>query len=72
MKDKEDNVLRKSRLSKTFALLSTHPSSPDRIAIIEKQPKWKTRSIMSDAEWQALRNICGKSNKSDKDEVAEE
>lgn len=55
---KDDYAAAQNGLSKTLALLSSHPSSPERIAIIKKQPEWKIRPIMSPEEWKALRNIC--------------
>ncbi len=48
------------RLRKSLQLLSTHPSSPQRIAVINNQPDWKTRPLLSKKEWQALRHICDK------------
>ena len=55
---KNEKLVAKGRLMKTLELLSTHPSSPERIAIIEKQPQWKTRPLLDKTEWKALRSIC--------------
>ena len=54
----DKTAARKSGLEKTLSLLSTHPSSPERVAFIEQQPDWKTRPLLSGAEWKALQNIC--------------
>ncbi|MCF6198627.1 MAG: M48 family metallopeptidase [Hyphomicrobiaceae bacterium] len=43
---------------RALQLLSTHPSSPERIQMIKSQPKWKSAPLLSATEWQALRKIC--------------
>jgi predicted Zn-dependent protease len=40
-------------------LFSTHPNTPERIAKIEGQPAYATSPALTDAQWQALRRICG-------------
>jgi Zn-dependent protease with chaperone function len=55
---RDKKLARESGLEITMQLLSTHPSSPERIAVITKQSEWKTRPLLLENEWQALRTIC--------------
>jgi len=40
-------------------IFSTHPSSPERAKRAASQPAYPATPALSDAEWGALRNICG-------------
>ncbi len=44
--------------SNVFDLLSTHPSLPERVKTIKSLKNWKTRQLLTSAEWEALREIC--------------
>ena len=52
---RETNALRK-----LLTLLSTHPTSPERIKKIEGQPEWPVQPLLTPDEWQALKRICKK------------
>jgi Zn-dependent protease with chaperone function len=47
-----------SRLPREVEILSSHPALAERAALARSQPDYPTRPIMSEADWQALRNIC--------------
>ena len=49
-----------------FDLISTHPPSRERIEFFQKTSRPTTPTIMSDKEWKALQNICGKKEKNKK------
>lgn len=48
------------RFMSNYPLLSTHPDSDSRAKILRQQAVYTTTPIFTDAEWQALKNICGK------------
>lgn len=41
-----------------LSFLSTHPLTKERIAMVRSQPAYPATPALSDAEWQALRQIC--------------
>jgi beta-barrel assembly-enhancing protease len=40
-------------------VFQTHPATPDRVAMIEKQPDYPSRPALTAEQWQALKRICG-------------
>jgi len=40
-------------------IFSTHPSTPERAKRAASQPSYPATPALTDAEWTALRNICG-------------
>ncbi len=58
VEEKENVAESESGIWRALQLLSTHPSSPERIKMIKSQPKWKSIPLLSDTEWKALRKIC--------------
>lgn len=51
---------RKSSGTKTSNILSTHPSTAERIRTIEQTPNYPTEPVLTSAEFEALRAICRK------------
>ncbi len=52
----------KSGVAKTigqYDILRTHPQSSDRVKRALEQPAYPTTPALNDAEWQALKDICG-------------
>ena len=41
-----------------LTILSTHPLTPDRVAMVRKLPDYPVTPALSDAEWRALRGVC--------------
>lgn len=40
-------------------VISTHPPTAERIAVVRAQPTYPTTPALSDADWRALRGACG-------------
>ncbi len=62
-KDKNKNKDKDKKSSKKIIpqlpnILSTHPSTPERIKAIEKVKPWVSKALLSDKEWRDLRKIC--------------
>ena len=62
----KDKTITKEDDSSWFDLISTHPPSRERIEFFNKNARPTTPPIMSDIEWKALQNICGKKEKNKK------
>jgi predicted Zn-dependent protease len=39
--------------------MDTHPLTQDRIAMVRARPPYPATPALADADWQALRRICG-------------
>ena len=39
-------------------IFSSHPSTPERIALIESQPTYPSTAALADEDWKALKTIC--------------
>lgn len=50
-------ILRES-LSDLSDLLSTHPSSKDRVALLNAQARPQTKTLITDKDWTAIKNMC--------------
>lgn len=59
---KQKNPKTPKEIKDTFSsisdLLSTHPSTPERMKLVQSQPDWPTTPLLTDQEWQALKSIC--------------
>jgi len=44
--------------ARLLTILSTHPLTPERVALVRKQAPYPTTPALSDADWRALRGIC--------------
>ena len=40
-------------------MFRTHPSIKERLAIVEAEPPYPATPALTDAEWRALKSICG-------------
>jgi beta-barrel assembly-enhancing protease len=57
---KETGELEEGTLGKLTSIISTHPMTDERIAAIEPLPAGViARAVLNDADWRALRGICG-------------
>ncbi len=45
--------------TRLLTIMSTHPATEERIAMVRAQPPYPATPALSDADWQALRQICG-------------
>lgn len=57
-KKKSKNTKNKDKDTNFFSWINTHPASKDRIDFFNRTSRPTTPPIMSDQEWQALKNIC--------------
>ena len=48
-----------SKTSKAFDMVNSHPNTAERIEKIEAQAAYPSKPSLSDAEWKALKGICG-------------
>jgi len=39
--------------------VSTHPLTDERVAMVRAQPAYPTTPALSDADWRAMREMCG-------------
>ena len=45
--------------TRLLTIISTHPLTEERIAMVRAQPAYAATPALSDADWQALRQMCG-------------
>jgi predicted Zn-dependent protease len=45
--------------TRLLTIMSTHPATEERIAMVRAQAPYAATPALSDAEWQALRQMCG-------------
>jgi predicted Zn-dependent protease len=45
--------------TRLLTIMSTHPATEERIAMVRSQPPYPATPALSDADWQALRQMCG-------------
>ena len=68
VKKQEDKLLGKlGKLGKGLSMLSTHPGTQERIAKLKPLPPGVAIDVLSQQEWQALKNICNPDDASDGD-----
>jgi Zn-dependent protease with chaperone function len=60
-KTRQDQELVKfeKKHERTLTILSTHPLSRERLAMVRSQPPYPTTPALTDADWRALREMCG-------------
>jgi predicted Zn-dependent protease len=58
-KDKE-GAKETDRVMRTLQILSTHPLTDERIKMVRSQPDYPTTPALSDDDWRALREMCGR------------
>jgi predicted Zn-dependent protease len=47
------------KLERSLAIVSTHPVTEDRLKMVRSQPDYPATPALDDAEWRALREMCG-------------
>lgn len=55
----EDLVAFGKKLERSLAIVSTHPVTEDRLKMVRSQPDYPTTPALDDADWRALREMCG-------------
>jgi Zn-dependent protease with chaperone function len=55
----EDLAALGRKLERTLAIVSTHPVTEDRLKMVRSQPDYPATPALDDAEWRALREMCG-------------
>jgi predicted Zn-dependent protease len=58
-KDKEQ-AKDADKVMRTLQILSTHPLTDDRIKMVRSQADYPTTAALSNEDWQALREMCGR------------
>jgi predicted Zn-dependent protease len=58
-KDK-DGVVDKQRIPPYLQILSTHPLTGERVEMVRSLPDYPATPALSDDDWQALRDMCGR------------
>ena len=55
----EDIAAFGKKLERRLAIVSTHPVTEDRLKMVRSQPDYPATPALSDADWRALREMCG-------------
>jgi beta-barrel assembly-enhancing protease len=56
--DKKEGGSEIGKIAKAYEILSSHPALDERARNARNRPEYPTEPIMSEAEWQAMRNMC--------------
>jgi predicted Zn-dependent protease len=55
----EDLAALGKKIERSLAIVSTHPVTEDRLKMVRSQPDYPATPALSDADWRALREMCG-------------
>jgi beta-barrel assembly-enhancing protease len=55
----EDFVAFGKKLERGLSIISSHPVTEDRLKMVRSQPDYPATPALSDADWRALREMCG-------------
>jgi Zn-dependent protease with chaperone function len=58
-KQDEDLAALGKKIERSLAIVSTHPVTEDRLKMVRSQPDYPATPALSDADWRALREMCG-------------
>lgn len=56
--DKKEGGSELGKIAKAYEILSSHPALDERARNARNRPEYPTEPIMSEVEWQAMRNMC--------------